>query len=452
MLSDGMIEDITSRLYKKNVQDLRSIARAVGVNSPKDGKKDAFIAAIMAYAKGGVSSSPRSARGAPPKSREYDRKLVGDIEKCREFNLTLLRGEGLASSGEQMTLSDGLCDNGAFSGILEHGERCWYVRVNGCRITGGRDVAVQDSFITRFRLREGDHIVGIAEREGGQGHVIKKISAVNGSAPDSAAVAERKSFADLTAVYPDRQLLLASGEKDITGRMLDLFTPLGAGQRAVIAGAAMSGKTQLLKAAGKGICANYPEAQTVALLLEARPEEVNDFKTALVGGEVFYTGLEDGIYADMHAASLVLKYVKRRVESGRDAVLLIDGLNRLVRDGSDFSEVIKLLAAAGNFAEGGSLTVVGVINGACGAFYDSVVSAANMCVTLSGECALLRLFPAVDLKKSYTARSELLVGEKQLKAATALRSSCEGAEGLYAVRDMFLSSKDNSELINKIKD
>lgn len=451
MLSDGMIEDLTSRLYKKNVQDLRGISRAVGVASPKDGKKDAFIELILAYAKGVMSPAPRSARGAPPKSREYDVKLVDDIEKCREYNLTLMRGEGLTADKELITVSDGLCPDGACAGIMERGERVWYIRVNGCRITAGRDVTVQESFVTRFNLREGDYVVGIAEKSQ-NGYTVKKISSVNGFAPDSAAVADRINFADLTSVYPDRQLFTSTGEKDLTGRMIDFFTPLGAGQRAIITGDTRSGKTQLLKSLGKGICKNYPKAITVALLLETRPEEESEFRKSILGGDVFTTGLEDGLYAHMHAASLALKYAKRHVEAGLDVVLLVDGLNKLVRDGSEYSEIIKLLAAAGNFTEGGSLTVIGVINGTSGALYDAVCSAVNMCVALSQECAFMRIFPAIDLKNSYSAKPELVVNEEQLIVSTALRTSYKGADGLYAIQDLFLSTPDNGALIRKLKD
>lgn len=453
MKSDRIAEDITARLYSKNMQDLRQISRAVGVGRPDDGKKDSYVSLIMAYATGRLFPAPRSARGAPPKSREYDKKLVEDIEKCREFNLTLLRGEGLTVDNDPVTVSDGLSDDGACSGILERGEKRWYIRVNGCRITGGRDVAVQDSFITRFKLREGDFIVGIAEQlSDGHGYIIKRISAVNGFTPDSISVSERINFADLTADYPERQLFITDRESDVTGRMVDFLTPIGAGQRAVIAGAARTGKTQLLKNIGKGLCANYPKAVTVALLLETRPEEENEFKKSLFGGEVFTTGLEDGLYAHMHAASLSLKYAKRRVESGLDVILLIDGLNKLVRDGSDYSEVIKLLAAAGNFTEGGSLTVIGVIDGTSGTLYDAVCSAANMCVVLSQDCAFMRIFPAIDLKASYSAKPELLVNEEQLKAVTAIRATYKGADGLYALRDLFLSTPDNATLIQKFKD
>lgn len=452
MKTDGMLEDLTARLYAKNMQDLRQIGRAVGLARPSNTAKEVVVNAILSVADGSFTPGPRSARGAPPKSKEYDREIVADIEKCRAYYLALRRGEAFAPDNEKLCVSDGMDDDGSCTGILERAEKRWFLRVGGCRITG-RDVVVQESFVTRYNLREGDRVSGKADRKKPeQGYGLVSIGTVNGSIPD--AMPEREDFADFTSDYPEKAFTLTVDEKDVTGRMLDFFLPLGAGQRVLITGSAQSGKTELIKAIGMGLCANHPRVVKIALLLGARPEESNDLSRNLHGAEVYTTGLDDGEYLHRHAALLALKMAKRRVELGDDVVLLVDGVNKLLpSDGGDLSELVRLFASAGNFGQKGSLTVVGVLSDDTDARILGLVSAAvNMKIVLSEEEALLRLFPALDLKRCFSAKPERLVGGDQLAAATALRIKCGGAEGYGAVRQIFAASPDNAAIVEKYKD
>lgn len=453
MRDDGMLEDITRRLYSKNIQDLRQIARQVGVKRPADGKKDAVIEAVMAIANGSEDPAARSTRGAPPKSREYDKQLVADIQQCREFYLTMRRGKGLIKDEEVLSVSDKIKSGGICSGILERGDKCWYLRVNGCKLSAGSDVTVQESFITRFKLREGDYIEGNAEKiKIEQGYGLTRVISVNGHSPESEIIADRADFFNFTSVYPDKQLFVSRGSHDLTGRMVDFFTPVGAGQRAVAYGSSRSGKSQLLMSVGAGICHNYPQSAVIALLLGARPEEEAEYRRALTGGRVFSTGLEDGEFAHRHSAALALKYAKRRAELGFDVILLVDGANRLVREGKDCSDIVKILASAGNFAEGASLMVMTALEADSESEFDEVFAAANMVIALSREGALMRLYPAMDLKRCFSAKPELLIGGEQIAAATKLRVEYGGAEGLFAVREFFMNTPDNPALIQKIKD
>lgn len=452
MKTDEMLEDLTARLYAKNMQDLRQIGRAVGLARPSNTAKEIVVNTIMSVADGSFTPGPRSARGAPPKSKDYDRELVADIEKCRAYYLALRRGEGLAPDHDKLYVSDGMEEDGSCAGILERAEKRWFLRVGGCRITG-KDVAVQESFVNRYHLREGDRVTGKATRKRpDQGYGLVSIGTVNGFIPD--AMPDREDFSDFIPDYPRKAFTLGRNGGDLTGRMLDFFLPLGAGQRVLITGGAQSGKTELIKAIGAGLCANHPQAATTVLLLGARPEERNDMSRTLNGAEVFTTGLEDGEYLHRHAALLALKMARRQVELGNDVVLLVDGMNKLLpSDGGDCSELIKLFASAGNFGRKGSLTVVGVLNADTDAKILELVSAAvNMKIVLSEEGALLRLFPALDLKKCFSAKPELLVGREQLSAATVLRMQCVGAEGLYAVRKIFASTTDNASVTEKYKD
>lgn len=446
MTINTMTEEVTVRLYAKTVQDLRRIARALSVRIPTNGKKEEVIAEIMRYANGSQNATPRSARGAPPKSHEYDVEVAAAVERCREYCLALIRGEEMVADNELRTLSDGLREDGTCAGILERAEKSWFLRMNGCRISG-RDVAVQESFVTRFDLREGDFVVGVAERKEEQGYGLLSVSSVNGERPD--ARGPRTNYADLTARFPEKQLVLTRGKDDLAGRILDFFTPLGAGQRALVAGGARTGKTELLLSIGAGICLNYPQICTVALLLGARPEEEYEFSKNLVGGKVFSTALDDGDYAHHHAAALALKFVKRCVECGKEVVFLVDGLNALLtRDGNDGSEIVKLLSAAGNFGEV-SLTVVGAWQSRGGVAESALLGGATMGVFLSEEYAAMRLYPAIDVKKSFTARPERLVDGGQIEAATELRVKYSGAEGQYRLIGLFRETPDNAALVGE---
>lgn len=452
MKPDGMFEDLTARLYAKNIQDLRQIAREVGVHRPADCKKDELISAIMAIANGKKAPVAHSVRGAPPKSREFDKQLVDEIKQCREYRISIGMGLEYPDEGESLSVSDN-SDDGNCSGILEQGDKRWYIRVNGCNITAGRDVAVQESFITRFGLREGDRIAGEADKlPSEQFYGLKSVYTVNGFSPDGDEMTDRPNFSDFNCVYPDRQLFVSCGIHDITGRMTDFFTPVGAGQRAVISGPARTGKTQLLKSIGAGICRNCSESAVVALLLGARPEEADEIRRALVGGDIFTTGLEDGAFVHLHAASLALKFAKRQTELSNDVIFIVDGANLLVRDG-DLSEIVKILAAAGNFGKS-SLTVIAALEADVTerSKFNAVFAAANMEITLSADGALRRLFPAFDLKRCFSAKPELVTNREQIEVATKLRVSGSGSDGLYGVREHFLNTPDNAAITKKFKD
>lgn len=448
MKAEELLVDITARLYAKTIQDLRVVARMVGIRKPTGSRKDDLVFAVISYADGSFTPPPRSARGAPPKNRPYDAQLVADIIQCREYYFALRRGD--VGKGEHtLTVSDGLAADGSCSGILEHGERRWYLHVNGGKLSGGTGVFVQESFVNRFNLREGDLVVGVAERLGEeQDYGLVSVLSVNGFEPD--AVPERKSIRLLTPVYPFKAIRL---ERGLSGRMLDLFTPLGAGQRAVVAGDAHTGKTQLLNSIGAAICANYPQFTTVALALGARPEEVTELKESLAGGEVFSTGAEETVFSHLRAAQLILKYVQRRVELGADAVLLIDGLEHLLAsDGKkeEAPEVVRLLSAAGCFKEGGSLTVVASVATADGAsaLLELAEKTANLCVYLSAEGAKRRLYPAIDLSRCFSAKPENLLTEEEISLAVRLKGKARGVEGLASVREKFLQTENNAQLLH----
>jgi len=326
------------------------------------------------------------------------------------------------------------------------------------------DVHVGERVIRQYGLRPGDEIDG-ETRPGGKGRsaTLEKVTAVFGRPPQE--VRQRPEFSRLGAVHPNEQLrldtrLVRGGQPDYTNRVIDLVTPLGKGQRALIVAPAKAGKTMVLQAIAEGVAANYPEATLLILLVDERPEEVFEMEAAGVG-EVVASSFDNPASQHVAVAELTLERARRRVELGEDAVIIVDSLTRLARayntvekgtgrtlsgglDAQSLERPKRFLGSARKIDPsqgGGSLTIIATALVDTGSRIDQVIfeefkGTGNSELVLSRELAERRIFPAIDLIASSTRREELLLEPASLAASRALRQRVAGMTPINAMNDL----------------
>lgn len=463
MIASHLLQKLRAELEKRSIYDLRQIGRAVGVKRPADMNKEPLIMAILDIAECKSAPTPRSTKGAPPKSESFDKEVVALVEQCREmcsgYNAEYA-AEG--ESEEKETPEFGVRadyeyddEEKTYSGVLEFTEKFWFLRTHNFELTSDGDVFVHNSFIARFRLREGDYVTCRAKRrKEGECPGATYIISVNGVRPNM--LGQRAVFERLVPCYPDRRFTLEREGGTLTDRVIDLFSPIGRGQRALIVSPPKAGKTTMLKDIACSLTANYPEVEVFILLVDERPEEVTDIRRTVTSAHVVYSTFDRGEHHHIHAANLTLEHAKRLVEAGRDVVILMDSITRLTRaynsitnsgrmlsgglDPQALIEPRKFFGAARNTEDGGSLTIVATALIDTGSRLDDVIyeefkAAGNMEIVLSRELAERRIFPAIDIKASGARKEELLLSEAELDLAYRLRQLIGrqlNSEGLYA--------------------
>lgn len=436
------IEEIKIKLEEKDIFALRQIGRAVGVSFPTKKKRGELIDGIIEIASAQADPCPPSTRGKPPKSLSYDEELVAFINKCRGYCLDAKKEEGDASdklfvASEEENEGDG---EAIYTGVLELADKFWFVRTHNMQISSADDVFMHVSFVNRFRLRTGDKIVCKAKRRrpnecAGATYIVS----VNGRQPDPNRA---PSFESLTPCYPDRRITLSHEGCPLTDRVIDLFSPIGFGQRALLVSPPKAGKTTMLKDVASAIRHNFPEALVIVLLVDERPEEVTDISRTVEGAEIVYSTFDKGDVHHTHVASLTLDYAKRQVETGRDVVILLDSITRLTRaynalsnsgrtlsgglDPQAIVEPKRFFGAARNIEGGGSLTIIATALVDTGSRLDDIIyeefkSTGNMEISLSRSLAERRIFPAIDIRASGARKEELLLSEEELKASATIR-------------------------------
>jgi transcription termination factor Rho len=304
------------------------------------------------------------------------------------------------------------------------------------------DVYVSQSQIKRLGLRTGDTVVGAvrAPKSGERYHSLLKVEAVNGMSPESARY--RKTFDELTPVYPDEKLRMEADPSNITGRFIDIVAPIGKGQRGLIVSPPKAGKTTMLKQIANSISKNDPDVYLLVLLIDERPEEVTDIKRS-VDGEVAASTFDEMPENHLKLQEIVLEHAKRLVEAGRDVVVLLDSLTRLARasnltvapsgrtlsgglDPSALYRPKRFFAAARNIEEGGSLTVIATALVETGSRMDDMIfeefkATGNQELVLDRSMADRGIFPAIDIPRSGTRHQELLFSEEELQRIYQLR-------------------------------
>ena len=303
------------------------------------------------------------------------------------------------------------------------------------------DPFVPGTMIEKFRLRQGVIIKGLVQPgRRNQGPRLREIQDVDGLKPDD--YINVKSFDQLTAINPERWYKLETGPQPLTTRVMDLLTPLGRGQRALIVAPPRTGKTILLQHISHGISTNFPDVKLIVLLVDERPEEVTDMRRS-VKGEVVASSLDQDVESHVRLSQLIIERCKRLAEMGKDVFLLLDSITRLARafnkwigntgrtmtGGIDVKAMDipkKLFATARLFEEGGSVTVVGTALIDTGSRMDELIfqefkGTGNMELVLDKKLAERRVFPAIDVSQSGTRREELLHDPDTLHAVTMLR-------------------------------
>ena len=336
------------------------------------------------------------------------------------------------------------------------------------------DTYVSLSQIKKFALRVGDIITGQVRepREGEQYYALLKIEAINYKSINEAK--QRPLFDNLTPIFPTEQLRLEYDPLRLTGRVLDLFTPIGKGQRALIVAPPRTGKTELMKELAQGITRNHPETELIVLLIDERPEEVTDMQRS-VHGEVFSSTFDMPALNHVRVAELVIEKAKRMVEVGKDVVILLDSITRLARayntatpssgkvlsggvDANALHKPKRFFGAARNIEDGGSLTIVATALIDTGSRMDDVIfeefkGTGNSEMVLDRSISDRRIYPALNILKSGTRKDELLISPENLARIWAIRNAIASMDDIEALKFLYpkmSKTKNNEEFLNII--
>ncbi len=310
------------------------------------------------------------------------------------------------------------------------------------------DIYISASQIRRFDLRNGDKVSGKVRppKENERYYGLLHVEAVNGEEPELAK--ERVHFPALTPLYPERKIQLETEPDKISSRIMDMFAPVGFGQRGLIVAPPKAGKTMLLKEIANSISTNHPEAELIILLIDERPEEVTDIERS-VKGEVVHSTFDETPENHIKVAELVLERAMRLVEHKKDVIILLDSITRLARafnlvippsgrtlsggiDPAAFHRPKRFFGAARNIEEGGSLTILATALVETGSRMDDVIyeefkGTGNMEMHLDRRLAERRIFPAIDIMKSGTRKEELLLSKNKLETLWAIRRTMDGS-------------------------
>ena len=336
------------------------------------------------------------------------------------------------------------------------------------------DPFVPGTMIEKFGLRAGLMLSGkVQPGRRQQGPRLRELTDIDGLDPEK--YPEIKSFDQLTPINPEQRYTLETGATPLTTRVMDLLTPMGKGQRALIVAPPRSGKTIMMQHISQGIAENHPEAKLMVLLIDERPEEVTDMKRNVKGGEVIASSLDEDVESHVRLSQLTIERCKRLAEMGIDVFLLMDSITRLARafnkwvgntgrtmsGGVDIKAMDipkKLFSSARAFEEGGSLTIVGTALIDTGSRMDELIfqefkGTGNMELVLDRKLADRRVWPAMDISQSGTRREELLLGEEKLNAITMLRrtlTTMPHVEAMEQLTRQLGRFKTNDEFIELI--
>ncbi|TAM83166.1 MAG: transcription termination factor Rho [Candidimonas sp.] len=340
------------------------------------------------------------------------------------------------------------------------------------------DIYISPSQIRRFNLHTGDSIEGEVRtpKDGERYFALVKVDKVNGMQPE--AIKHRMMFENLTPLHPDEPLTLERdirGEENTTGRILDIFAPIGKGQRGLIVASPKSGKTVIMQHIAHAIATNYPDATLIVLLVDERPEEVTEMQRT-VRGEVVASTFDEPATRHVQVAEMVIEKAKRLVELKKDVIILLDSITRLARayntvvpasgkvltggvDANALQRPKRFFGAARNIEEGGSLTIIGTALIETGSRMDEVIyeefkGTGNSEVHLERRLAEKRVYPAINLNKSGTRREELLVRPDLLQKIWVLRKfihDMDEVEAMEFILDKIRATKTNAEFFDMMK-
>lgn len=334
------------------------------------------------------------------------------------------------------------------------------------------DIYISPSQIRRFNLHTCDTVEGEVRipKDGERYFALVKVDKVNGLPPE--ALKHRILFENLTPLFPNQPLKLErniSGDENLTGRLIDILAPIGKGQRALLVASPKSGKTVLMQHIAHAITANYPDVILMVLLIDERPEEVTEMERS-VKGEVIASTFDEPATRHVQVAEMVIEKAKRLAESKKDVVILLDSITRLARayntvvptsgkvltggvDSNALQRPKRILGAARNLEEGGSLTIIGTALVETGSRMDDVIyeefkGTGNMEIHLDRRLAEKRVYPAINVAKSGTRKEELLLAPQELQNIWILRKFLYDMDEIQAMEfllDKMRPTKNNAE-------
>jgi len=340
------------------------------------------------------------------------------------------------------------------------------------------DIYISPSQIRRFNLHTGDSIEGEVRtpKDGERYFALVKVDKVNGMQPE--AIKHRIMFENLTPLHPNQPMVLErdiKSEENITGRILDIFAPIGKGQRALIVASPKSGKTVITQHIAHAISTNYPDAVLIVLLVDERPEEVTEMQRT-VRGEVVASTFDEPATRHVQVAEMVIEKAKRLVELKKDVVIVLDSITRLARayntvvpasgkvltggvDANALQRPKRFFGAARNIEEGGSITIIGTALIETGSRMDEVIyeefkGTGNSELHLERRLAEKRVYPAINLNKSGTRREELLIKPELLQKIWVLRKfihDMDEVEAMEFILDKIRATKTNAEFFDMMK-
>ncbi len=448
---------------------LRVLGRNNGVPQASATNKEQLVEAIIGILTGAVKPAPRSNRGAPPKQNYLDPAI--------ETKLSEIKRQCAAEAAPYEVAAPEYTprqpvDSTVYSGILEiTGAGYGFLRAKNCQPSNsGNDVFIPAPVIHSLRLREGDFVTCTAKpRQKNDSPAMDVLGSVNGM--PGGMYEQRPQFDSLTAQYASEKIKLSEGNSELSLRVLDLFIPIGKGQRGLIIAPPKAGKTTLLKNIAHAINASHPDISLIVLLIDERPEEVTDFRTSVPGAKVVYSTFDEGADHHVRAASLTVEHAKRLTEMGKDVVILLDSLTKLTRaynyitestgktlsgglDAGALAEPKRFFGAARNTVEKGSLTILATVLVDTGSRMDDIIyeefkGTGNADIFLSRELAERRIFPAIDIRRSGTRKEELLLTRDELNAVYKMRERglTENALGLF---DMMKRTASNEEFVARL--
>ncbi|MDZ7757608.1 transcription termination factor Rho [Rhodohalobacter sp.] len=484
-------------LHTKTVKDLKEIAKSLGLRGVTALKKQAIIDRIRNQAESSNKSSDqkekplqnitygskdhiqtydqdsdsgKSKRGGQPNKRHKsnkkpNKKHVSNVlpesdaptlqERLDEITPQL--GKFLLNEGTLEILPDGY-------GFLRS--------VNYNYKASPDDIYVSPSQIKRFRLKQGDCVIGIIRppKVGERYFALLRVEGVNGKIPTD--MDNREDFEDLLPVYPDMRFKLEHKPIEYTTRLVDLFAPIGKGQRGLIVAQPKTGKTTILRNIANAVNENHPDTKIIILLVDERPEEVTEMERSVQNAEVVASTFDEKPENHVGLSEIVFEKAKRLVESGQDVLLLMDSITRLARaynvatgnsgrtmTGGVDSEALKaprqLFSSARNIEGGGSLTIIATALVETGSRMDDVIfeefkGTGNMELVLDRRLAERRIYPAIDIFKSGTRREELIVPDQEREKVVLLRrylNKHNAFEAMEFLLDKMKGTRSNEEFL-----
>lgn len=484
--TDGVTLEEIDTLDQKTVKELRQLAREQGLTSISGLRKQELISRISqsvrdkARARGeleersddGQSQSRRGRRNSGQNrssnnnnNRGKKKKSVHDIlpesdaptleERLAEIEPEL--GPYLIQEGTLEILPDGY-------GFLRS--------VNYNYKASPDDIYVSPSQIKRFRLKQGDCVIGIIRppKVGERYFALLRVDGVNGKIPHD--MDNREDFEDLLPIYPEERFKLENNPTEYTTRIVDLFAPLGKGQRGLIVAQPKTGKTTILRKIANAVNKNNPETKVIILLIDERPEEVTEMERNVENAEVVASTFDEKPENHIGLSEIVFEKAKRLVESGHDVLMLMDSITRLARaynicqpssgrtmSGGVDSEALKaprqLFSSARNIEHGGSLSILATALVQTGSRMDDLIfeefkGTGNMEIVLDRNLSERRIYPAIDIFKSGTRREELIVPESEHEKVVLLRrylNRMNAFEAMEFVLDKMKGTEDNEEFL-----